>query len=158
MDSNVTDALKTLTYGLYIVTAVSADGQRNAMPASWVSQVSYGPVRIMVAVKKSRRTHDMLLKAGTFGLMVVQKGKEAEFADYKSDDPEKKFAGRAVTAGTSGALLLTEYLTAFELKLFGTFDAGDHTLFIGQVLSAHTSGTDTPATTLDYGKTYIGDY
>ncbi len=157
MDSNVTDALKTLTYGLYIVT-VSADGQRNAMPASWVSQVSYDPVRIMVAVKKSRRTHDMLLKAGTFGLMVVQKGKEGEFSDYKSDDPEKKFAGRAVTAGKSGALLLTEYLTAFELKLCGTFDAGDHTLFIGQVLSAHTSTTGTPATTLDYGKTYIGDY
>ena len=65
MDSSITQALKTLTYGLYIVT-VSVGGVRNAMPASWVSQVSYDPPRIMVAVKKTRRTHDMLTKAGGF--------------------------------------------------------------------------------------------
>lgn len=157
MDSSVTDALRTLTYGLYIVT-VSVGGRRNAMPASWVSQVSYDPPRIMVAVKKTRLTHDMLPEAGTFGLMVVQKGKEGEFAGYKGGDPEKKFAGRAVTAGKSGAPLLTEYLTAFELELRDTIDAGDHALFIGEVVSAHTTGDGTPATTLDYGKTYIGDY
>jgi flavin reductase (DIM6/NTAB) family NADH-FMN oxidoreductase RutF len=157
MDSNITQALKTLTYGLYIVT-VSAGGVKNAMPASWVSQVSYDPPRIMVAVKKTRRTHDMLIKAEVFGLMVVQKGKEGEFAAYKGADPEKKFEGRAVATGKSGALLLTEYLAAFELKLCDTVDAGDHTLFIGEVVSAQMSSSGVPATTLDYGKTYIGDH
>ena len=90
--------------------------------------------------------------------MVVQKGKEGEFAAYKGDDPEKKFEGRAVAAGKSGALLLTEYLASFELTLRDTIDAGDHTLFIGEVVSAQTSSSGVPATTLDYGKTYIGDY
>ncbi len=157
MDSSLTQALKTLTYGLYILT-VSAGDKRNAMPASWVSQVSYDPPRIMVAVKKTRRTHDMLMKAGIFGLMVVQKGKETEFAAYKGDDPEKKFEGRTVAAGPAGALLLTEYLSAFDLKRVDTVDAGDHTLFIGEVLSVRISSPGVPATTLDYGKTYIGDY
>jgi flavin reductase (DIM6/NTAB) family NADH-FMN oxidoreductase RutF len=157
MDSTVTQALKTLSYGLYIIT-VSVGGVRNAMPASWVSQVSYDPPRIMVAVKKTRRTHAMLTKAGIFGLMVVQKGKEGDFAAYKTDDPEQKFAGRAVTIGGSGAPLLTEYLAAFELKLCDTIDTGDHTLFIADVVSAHTSSPGVPATTLDYGKTYIGDH
>ncbi|MBN2223962.1 MAG: flavin reductase [Deltaproteobacteria bacterium] len=157
MDSSLTQALKTLTYGLYIVT-VSVGGTKNAMPASWVSQVSYDPPRIMVAVKKTRRTHGMLMKAGAFGLMVVQKGKESEFAAYKGEDPDKKFDGRAVAAGTDGVLLLTEYLTALDLKLFDTIDAGDHTLFIGEVVSARVSPPGVPATTLDYGKTYIGDY
>jgi flavin reductase (DIM6/NTAB) family NADH-FMN oxidoreductase RutF len=157
MDNNLIKALKTLTYGLYIVT-VSDGGVRNAMPASWVSQVSFDPPRIMVAVKKTRRTHAMLEKAGVFGLMVVQKGREREFAAYKGNDPEQKFAGRAVTGGASGALLLTEYLAAFELRLCDRVDAGDHTLFIGEVLSADAPSSGVPATTLDYGKTYIGDY
>ena len=157
MDSSITQALKTLTYGLYILT-VSVGDKRNAMPASWVSQVSYDPPRIMVAVKKTRRTHDMLAKAAAFGLMVVQKGKEAEFADYKGGDPEKKFEGRAAVSCASGAVLLTEYLAAFELSLTDTIDAGDHTLFIGEVVSARTSSRGVPATTLDYGKTYIGDH
>ncbi len=91
-------ALRTLTYGLYIVT-VSVGAQRNAMPASWVSQVSYDPPRIMVAVKKTRRTHRMLTEAGAFGLMVVQKGRESEFAAFKGDDPEKKFNGKSRRRG-----------------------------------------------------------
>jgi flavin reductase (DIM6/NTAB) family NADH-FMN oxidoreductase RutF len=157
MDTSLTQALKTLTYGLYILT-VSVGDKRNAMPASWVSQVSYDPPRIMVAVKKTRRTHDMLMKAAAFGLMVVQKGKEAEFAAYKGEDPEKKFEGRIVADGTLGTVLLTEYLSAFDLSLFDTIDAGDHTLFIGEVISARISSPGVPATTLDYGKTYIGDY
>jgi len=157
VDSNLTQALKTLTYGLYIVT-VSTGGVRNAMPASWVSQVSYDPPRIMVAVKKTRRTHEMLLKAGIFGLMVVQRGKEREFTAYKGEDPEKKFEGRDVASGNTGVLLLTEYLAAFELKLSDTVDVGDHTLFIGDVVSARVPSAGVPATTLDYGKTYIGDH
>jgi flavin reductase (DIM6/NTAB) family NADH-FMN oxidoreductase RutF len=156
MDSTLIQALKTLTYGLYIVTVTAGD-TKNAMPASWVSQVSYDPPRIMVAVKKTRRTHDMLKAAGAFGLMVVQKGKEKDFASYKGQDPEKKFDGRAVTAGENGVVLLTEYLTAFDLTLIDTIDAGDHTLFIGEVVSARVLSPDVPATTLDYGKTYIGE-
>jgi flavin reductase (DIM6/NTAB) family NADH-FMN oxidoreductase RutF len=156
MDPTLEKALRTLTYGLYIVT-VSVGSQRNAMPASWVSQVSYNPPRIMVAVKKTRRTHRMLTKAGAFGLMVVQKGREDEFAAFKGEDPERKFAGRTVAVADSGAPLLPDYLAVFDLKLADTVDAGDHTLFIGEILSAGVSTAGVPATTLDYGKTYIGD-
>jgi flavin reductase (DIM6/NTAB) family NADH-FMN oxidoreductase RutF len=157
MDPTLEKALRTLTYGLYIVT-VSAGSQRNAMPASWVSQVSYDPPRIMVAIKKTRRTHRMLTEAGAFGLMVVQKGKEEEFASFKIDDAQKKFSGRSVAVADTGAPLLPDYLAVFDLKLVDTVDAGDHSLFIGEVLSAGLSAPGVPATTLDYGKTYIGDY
>jgi flavin reductase (DIM6/NTAB) family NADH-FMN oxidoreductase RutF len=157
MSSDITDALRTLTYGLYIVTV--HDGvNRNAMPASWVSQVSFNPPRIMVAVKKTRLTHRMLTGAKEFGLMVVQKGLERDFAAYKGNDPEAKFAGKTIVSGKNGTPLLPEYLTTFDLALVLTVDAGDHTLFIGEVQMAEVTSTGTPATTLDYGKTYIGDY
>ena len=76
----------------------------------------------------------------------------------RDNDPEKKFEGGPSPTEKSGVLLLTEYLASFELTLRDTIDAGDHTLFIGEVLSAHASSSGVPATTLDYGKTYIGDH
>ncbi len=157
MSTDIKEALRSLTYGLYIITTL-ADGKRNAMLASWVSQVSFDPPRIMVAVKKTRLTHSMLHAAGTFGLMVVQRGKERDLSVYKGPDPERKFAGRTVDFGAGGTPLLTEYLSAFDLKIVDTVDAGDHTLFIGEVLSARSSGPGIPATNMDYGKTYIGDH
>ena len=157
MPADLKESLRTLTYGLYIIT-VTNSGKKNAMLASWVSQVSFDPPQIMVAVKKSRLTHTMLTSADGFGLMVVQKGKEKELMAYKGDDPERKFAGRNVTVGKSGAPLLAEYLSTFDLKIVDRVDVGDHTLFVGEVLFAEVTSKGTPATSLDYGKTYIGDY
>jgi flavin reductase (DIM6/NTAB) family NADH-FMN oxidoreductase RutF len=157
MSTDIKEALRSLSYGLYIITS-AADGKRNAMLASWVSQVSFDPPRIMVAVKKTRLTHAMLKSAGGFGLMVVQRGKERELSAYKGPDAEHKFDGRTVEIGAGGAPLLGEYLAAFDLKIVDTVDTGDHTLFIGEVLSARSSGPGIPATNIDYGKTYIGDY
>jgi flavin reductase (DIM6/NTAB) family NADH-FMN oxidoreductase RutF len=156
VSTDLREALKSLSYGLYVLT-VADKGTRNAMVASWVSQVSLSPPRIMVAVKKSRRTHPMLESAAGFGLMVVQKGKEKELGAYKGDDPEGKFAERDITTGKSGAPLLSGYLAAFDLTIVDRIDAGDHTLFIGEVLWADVTPGGVPATTLDYGKTYIGD-
>jgi flavin reductase (DIM6/NTAB) family NADH-FMN oxidoreductase RutF len=151
------EALRSLSYGLYIVT-VADEGKKNAMVASWVTQVSFDPPRIMAAVKKTRLTHAMLESADGFGLMVVQKGKEKELSLYKGDDPERKFAGKDTTVGKSGAPLLAGYLTAFDLKIVARIDAGDHTLFVGEVLSAELTSGGVPATSRDYPKTYIGDY
>jgi flavin reductase (DIM6/NTAB) family NADH-FMN oxidoreductase RutF len=157
MSTDIREALRFLTYGLYIITT-AADGKRNAMLASWVSQVSFDPPRIMVAVKKTRLTHAMLQSSDGFGLMVVQRGKERDLSAYKGPDIERKFTGRTVDAGAGGAPLLSEYLAAFDLKIVDTVDAGDHTLFIGEVLSARSSVPGIPATNMDYGKTYIGDH
>jgi flavin reductase (DIM6/NTAB) family NADH-FMN oxidoreductase RutF len=156
MKQDIKAGLKTLTYGLYIVT-VNFNDQRNTMVASWVSQVSYEPPRIMVAVKKTRLTHTLLLKAASFGLMVVQRGKERELPRFKGDDPGKKFDGQNILMGKSGTPLLLGYLAAFDLTMIDTVDAGDHTIFIGEVTEVHVDFDDTlPATTLDYGKVYIG--
>jgi len=155
MNETLQDALSSFTYGLYVVTVAAGD-VRNAMVASWVSQASYDPPRVLVGIKKTRLTHELLEKADRFGLMVVQKGKEGELPSLKGGDPEKKFAGRPVERGESGVPIFTEFLWAMELVLVERFDAGDHTMFLGEITDVRKTTEGTPASTADYGKVYLG--
>ena len=155
MDETVENALSSFTYGLYVVT-VAAGNVRNAMVASWVSQASYDPPRVLVGIKKTRFTHELFERTDRFGLMIVQKGKETELPSLKGRDPEKKFAGRAIETGSSGIPLFTEFLWSIELLLVDRFDAGDHTIFVGEIIHARKTAEGTPASTADYGKVYIG--
>ncbi len=157
MDDDIKRGLGTLTYGLYLVTAES-EGQKNAMVASWVSQVSYDPPRIMVAVKKTRFSHEILKSAHGFGLMVIEKGRERELSRFKGTDPEGKFEGKEITYGKGGAPLFLDYLSAFDLVTIEKIDAGDHTIFIGDVVGVNLGkAKGVPMSTLDYGKVYIGE-
>lgn len=156
MDDRTKRALTNLTYGLYIVT-VKAKGVRNAMVVSWVSQVSFEPARIMVGIKKTRMTHALLESADGFGLMVVGKGKEGELSHFKGKDPEEKFEGREIVYGMGGAPLFTDSLIAFDLTIVERVDAGDHTVFIGEVLDVPIINEGIPAGTRDYKKVYIGE-
>lgn len=157
MDDDIKKGFRALTYGLYLVTAES-EGKRNAMVASWVSQVSYAPPRIMVAVKKTRFSHKILESARGFGLMVIEKGRERELSRFKGTDPEEKFEGKDIIYGKGGAPLFSDYLCAFDIVTKDKVDAGDHTIFIGDVVGV-TPGNDegVPMSTTDYGKVYIGE-
>jgi len=161
MNDKIKSGLLSLSYGLYVVTVT--DGiRKNAMVASWVSQVSFSPPRIMVAIKKVRFAHKILTAAAEkdavgFGLMVVKKGNENELSRIKVENQDVIFSENNVTTGKSGALLFTDYLCAFDLKLVETLDAGDHTIFIGEVLDVLITDDGKPSNTSDYHKVYIGD-
>jgi flavin reductase (DIM6/NTAB) family NADH-FMN oxidoreductase RutF len=45
-----------------------------------------------------------------------------------------------------------------ECKVTNMFEPGNHTLFVGKVLSAKIFSHETPLTTLDYEGFYVGDH
>ena len=61
-----------MTYGIYVLTA-RFENTINGMIASWVSQVSYDPPLIMVAVHSNRYSHHLLEKGHAFALHVLDK-------------------------------------------------------------------------------------
>ena len=63
-------ALKKLTTGIYIVTAKQGL-EINGMVASWVSQVSFVPPLIMVAIKQERYSHAMIEQEKVFAVNVL---------------------------------------------------------------------------------------
>jgi flavin reductase (DIM6/NTAB) family NADH-FMN oxidoreductase RutF len=52
-------AFGKMSYGIYVLTT-AFEGRINGMIASWVSQISYDPPLIMVAVHPNRFSHGLI--------------------------------------------------------------------------------------------------
>ncbi len=130
-------AFAALVHGVYVVTTRLQD-QVNGMTASWVSQVSLSPMLISVSVAPSRYTHRLIRDSGIFAVNVLDTG-DVELAKrfgYKSGRKVDKLAGLEWTTAATGAPILPQALAYFDLKLWSAFNAGDHTLFVGEVVEA----------------------
>jgi len=110
----------------------------NGMTAAWLSQVSLKPLLVMVSIAPPRYTHTLIKESGIFAVNVLS-GDQVELAKrfgYKSGRKIDKFAGLEYLTAGSGAPVLPEAYAYLDLKLVHTFAAGDHTLFVGEVLEA----------------------
>ena len=130
-------AFDALVHGVYVVTTLLSDVV-NGMTASWVSQVSLKPLLVMVSMAPSRYSHDLLKKSGVFAINVLDRG-QADLGKrfgFKSGRQVDKFAGLEWTTAATGAPILPQAYAYLDLKLKETFPAGDHTLFVGEVVAA----------------------
>ena len=75
LDSELTKAMGRISGGLYIVTASQGAGEnkrRSAMVASWVSQASFNPPGLTVAVAKDRAIETLMQVGDKFVINVLQ--------------------------------------------------------------------------------------
>jgi flavin reductase (DIM6/NTAB) family NADH-FMN oxidoreductase RutF len=130
-------AFTALVHGVYVVTTRAGD-KVNGMTAAWVSQVSLNPLLVMASIAPARYSHDLIKEAGAFAINVLTK-EQADLGKrfgFKSGRKVDKFAGLDWVAAPSGAPILPQAYAYLDLKLVYTYDAGDHTLFVGQVTDA----------------------
>jgi flavin reductase (DIM6/NTAB) family NADH-FMN oxidoreductase RutF len=152
------EILKTIPYGFYITGVVGADGEANGFTTCWVSQVSFNPQQIIVAVRKDQRTHDLIEDSGVFSL---------NFLDTEQEDLANKFTqplesedgrvgGSPYTTGVTGAPLFDEAFAYLECRVAGKMEAGDHTVYLGEVVAADLKRPADILTDLDTPMEYGG--
>lgn len=130
-------AFKALVNGVYVVTTRLGD-KVNGMTAAWVSQVSLNPLLVMVSIAPPRYSHTLIKESGIFAINVLT-SEQVDLAKrfgYKSGRKIDKFAGLDYLTASSGAPILPQAYAFLDLKLVHTFTAGDHSLFVGEVLEA----------------------
>jgi flavin reductase (DIM6/NTAB) family NADH-FMN oxidoreductase RutF len=130
------DALGTFATGVTIVST-RLDDLVHGMTANGFMSVSLDPALVVVSIATSARMHDILLRAGRYGVSVLGRDQEPV---------SRHFAGRPqptaiALAETLGTPLVEGALTHVVADVVDAHAAGDHTLFIGEVLHfAHRSG------------------
>jgi flavin reductase (DIM6/NTAB) family NADH-FMN oxidoreductase RutF len=130
-------AFKALVNGVYVVTTRLGE-KVNGMTAAWVSQVSLNPLLVMVSIAPPRYSHSLIKESGVLAINVLT-SEQVDLAKrfgYKSGRKIDKFAGLDYLTATSGAPILPQAYAFLDLKLAHTFTAGDHSLFVGEVLEA----------------------
>ncbi len=157
MEHGLAQALAALTTGIYVLT-VQAGSRQHGMSSSWVTQVSGEPLLIMAAVDQNHGTHDLIFDSHAFALNVVgsqSQHLEDYFYSAQARRPDN-LAPFALETGVTGTPLLRDALASLDCCLVSTHAAGDHTLFVGEVVEARVRTADTALTSHDLPYIYLG--
>jgi len=141
--SNIAIERKHPSWIFQVVTA-DEDGKPNAMPASWCTFASAKPIMMAVSVAFERYTHKVLTRTEDFVLAFPNKEqKEATFYCGRSSganvDKFEKTDLETVPAAEVNTPLIKGSVACFECLKRGSIDAGDHTIFVGEVVATHIS-------------------
>jgi flavin reductase len=119
------------------VLTVDADGARLGLTVGSAVSLSLDPPLVGVAISRQAAMHELLREAGRFALSLLA-GDQATVAQHfaRGVPPFAHWHGIATREGAAGAPLLEGALGWLECRLEAAHPAGDHTFFVGEVLSA----------------------
>ncbi len=142
------------------VTVVSTllDGVDHAMTASAFASVSLDPPLVLVCVDKSTRFHQAIALSRRWGVSVLARG-QVDVARWLSTRG-RPLAGQLdsvpyARGRHTGVALLEGALCRLECRTWQTYDGGDHTIVVGQVLGLDVDPA--PAAPLLYFRGELGD-
>ena len=140
-DAAFRQVLGRFTSGVTVVSTVQG-GVDHALTASAFCSVSLDPRLVLVAVDRRNRFHDAVLAAGTWGVSVLeQRARDAATWFATRGRPlEGQFGAYSHHRGArTGCALLSDALGWLECRTWQTYDGGDHTLVVGEVVFAQAS-------------------
>ncbi|HJO60267.1 MAG TPA: flavin reductase family protein [SAR202 cluster bacterium] len=146
MDQNIKKlALRQISYGLYIMSA--SDGtNHSAGTINWLSQASFQPPMVMVAVKADSRLYELVEKTKVFAINILSDSQKQIAEDFfrPTTFEDNKLNGHSFIAGDKGAPILDEIYAHFECTVSGKMELGDHVIFAGEVVSVGQRGDGKP--------------
>jgi flavin reductase (DIM6/NTAB) family NADH-FMN oxidoreductase RutF len=156
------ELLNTVTWKIPNALALvgsRAGDERNAMTASWITQVSMDPVLVGVGVDNTALTHRLITDGGSFTVNLWDAEDTKVFVKFSkpATDDGATLNGRPVHVATTGAPVFDEALAWIDCSVRQALDLGSHTFFIGEVVDAAIRDPDAvPASMRDTRMKYGG--
>jgi flavin reductase (DIM6/NTAB) family NADH-FMN oxidoreductase RutF len=136
--------LRRVPHGVAVVT-VDADGQRIGLTVDSLVSLSLEPPLVGVAIARQAAMHELLRDAGRFALSILAEDQGSLAQHFaRGVPPIALWHGVATVEGATGALLLVGALGWLECRVADEVETGDHTLFVGEVLSAELGAPSPP--------------
>jgi flavorubredoxin/flavin reductase (DIM6/NTAB) family NADH-FMN oxidoreductase RutF len=150
LDGDLDKALGRLAGGLYVVTARQSDGEggtrSSAMVASWVSQASFQPPGITVAVAKDRAIEALLQVGDRFVLNILRDDNhQQQLRHFLKRFPPgaDRFAGVATLEGAAaGGPVLADALAYLGCRVAQRLEGPDHWIIYAEVEEGNVSDTE----------------
>lgn len=127
-----------------LVTCTDKTGRANIITLAWSMPTSIDPPMVVISVAPRRLSHRMIAETGEFVVNVPTMDivRETLFCGRISGTECDKFKEAPLTplpAKKVRSPIIKECVAHLECKLVQTIPAGDHTLFIGEVLAAYVN-------------------
>jgi len=143
-DSEVLKALGRISSGLYIITAKRGE-LTGAMVASWVSQASFKPLGVTIAVAKDRAIESLMQVGDRFVLNVLAEGRHLPLLKHflKRFPPgADRFAGIKTYPAGNGSAILAEALAYLECEVASRMECSDHWIVYSTVQDGKVSDVE----------------
>lgn len=142
---NIAAAIGRLPSGIFVLTARHGD-RETGMLASWVQQAAFVPPMVSVAIKQGRFISDWISASRCFAVSILTD--EQKFilsifgAGFEPDEPA--FGDLEIERHQTGCPILSDALAYLDCRVVHEVLAGDHRLFLGEVLAGGVLHDDRP--------------
>ena len=125
-------ALGRFASGVTVVTTKDAQGNLQGLTVSAFCSVSLEPPLISVCIHKETGSHQSFLDCKTFIVNILAECQQQLSNHFASRRPDK-FAEIEYGLNNDGLPFLENCLVNLECRLAHAYDAGDHTIFVGEI-------------------------
>ena len=149
LDGDLDKALGRLSGGLYVVTALQSDGNTSrsgAMVASWVSQASFEPPGLTVAVAKDRAIEALMQVGDRFVLNILREDNHQDLLRHflrRFPPGADRFAGVSTLDGVAaGGPVLGDALAYLGCRVAQRMEGPDHWIIYAVVEEGNVADTE----------------
>jgi len=135
-------AMRMIPYGVHVLTAQSEEDKAMGAVVSWVTQASFSPPLVVVAIRVGSAMHNVAREARAFTINTLDKQHDGLARTFFQTVWEKggTLAGESFRNGSTGAPILDCAAGYIECKLDLCLEKGDHSIFIAEVVDAGIKG------------------
>jgi flavin reductase (DIM6/NTAB) family NADH-FMN oxidoreductase RutF len=126
-------AMSHFASGVTVVTT-REDDDLVGITVSAFASLSLEPPLVLISIDHRARSHDAIAQSGMFAVNILTDQQEAVARRFASHIPDKFLPG-TYWLSERGLPLLQDVLVQVECRLVNTLPGGDHTIYVGEVLS-----------------------
>ncbi len=154
-EADAKPALEQFSYGLYVIGSKDG-GEVNGMTANWLTQVSFEPRLVALAVESQSYTLKNIKASMVFSINVVAEADTGLIEKFVEPQERagNKLGGVAFRTAETGCPILERALAWVECEVAQIVITGDHGLVIGRVVNGGANRDGDPLTLRAMGWSY----
>mgnify|MGYP001067477619 CR=1 FL=1 len=127
-----------------LVSCVGKNGRPNIITLAWAMPTSISPPLVAISIAPKRHSHTLVEETKEFvvNIPTMKILKETLFCGRRSGRNYDKFKETGLTPSPAKKVkppIIKECVAHLECKLHSQFAAGDHTIFVGEIIEAYAN-------------------
>lgn len=143
MSDDLRGVMRRFPAGVSVVT-VDVDGQRVGLTVGTLVSLSLDPPLVGFAIKREAALHELLRRAGAFGVTLLAAGQEGLAQHFARGVPPIGLWQGVDVLDEPGPPLLAGGVGWLRGRILAEQPAGTHTFFVGEIDSADPGPSDRP--------------
>ncbi len=137
--------MRAWTSGVTVVTA-AYNGEQHGMTVSSFTSISLDPPLIVISLQTVSQTHDMVVKAGAFGVTILAASQQelSERFSSRQASMSERLDGLDTETLVTGAPFIKGGLAYLDCRVTQSVQSGMNTLFIAEVVAVRGDDHDAP--------------